>query len=65
MREIRTSGSTRGQWLAGQPSPTVLLYRPFSLSSSVSYGCSNGTTAHGFRRSGKSFDQVQDRPFFR
>ena len=31
MREIRTSGSTRGQWLAGQPSPTVLLYRPNAL----------------------------------
>ena len=27
MREIRTSGSTRGQWVAAQPSLTVLLYR--------------------------------------
>jgi hypothetical protein len=28
MREICMSGSTRGQWVAAQPSPTVLLYRP-------------------------------------
>jgi hypothetical protein len=28
MRGIRTSGSTRGQWIADPPSPTVLLYRP-------------------------------------
>ena len=27
MREIRTSGSTRGQWVADTPSLTVLLYR--------------------------------------
>ena len=27
MREIRTSGSTRGQWVADEPSLTVLLYR--------------------------------------
>ena len=28
MREIRTSGSTRGQWAAAQPSLSVLLYWP-------------------------------------
>ena len=29
MREIRTSGSTRGQWVAAQPSLIVLLYCAF------------------------------------
>ena len=31
MREIRTSGSTRGQWAAAQPSLSVLLYWPIII----------------------------------
>ncbi len=27
MREIRTSGSTRGEWVAPSASPSLLLYR--------------------------------------